>query len=241
MHSAILIGIIVLVCVSALGIIVYGSARIQSGIFVKAICHLPKIKEGSESASTADKRCEYGSTSGILLTFDDGPDPDITPLVLDVLDRYGVHAIFFVIGSKAKAHPELLQQIVSRGHTVGNHSFNHSPYANFLGARHLEGEIRACDEAIHAALGPNYPIVYFRPPLGITTHYMQRVLSRTGHVVMGWSVRSLDTLDEPRSKVLSRIEKHLETGSIVLLHDRLEGADWLADQTLSLAKRRGYI
>ena len=111
MHSAILIGIIVLVCVSALGIIVYGSARIQSGIFVKAICHLPKTKEGSESASTADKRCEYVSTSGILLTFDDGPDPDITPRVLDVLDRYGVHAIFLSLAVRPKPIPNFCNRL----------------------------------------------------------------------------------------------------------------------------------
>ncbi len=209
MHVVFLI--LALLCVALLAVWVYGAATIGSGIFVKA-------------------QCRVDPSDGILLTFDDGPDPDVTPRVLDVLDRHHQKALFFVIGSKAEAHPEVLREIVRRGHRVGNHTFSHSPYANFLGSRHLEREIRMTDDAIERACGIRPTL--FRPPLGISTHFMRGVLRRTGHSVVGWSVRSFDTRPEPREKVLRRIVRNLRGGDIVLLHDRLPGADWLADEVL---------
>lgn len=209
MHVILLI--ITLLCVAILAVWVYGAATIGSGIFVNAQCHIDP-------------------SDGILLTFDDGPEPDVTPRVLDVLDRHHQKAIFFVIGRKAEAHPEVLREIVRRGHQVGNHTFSHSPYANFLGGKHLEREIREADDAIEHACGIRPKL--FRPPLGISTHFMRSVLRHTGHKVVGWSVRSFDTRHEPREKVLLRVTRNLKAGDIILLHDRLTDADWLADEVL---------
>lgn len=199
--------IITLLLIIALGIVVYGSAVISSGIFVRAVCKL-KAK---------DK---------VLLTFDDGPDPQNTPKVLDALDECGAKAIFFVVGKSAAKHPELIREIARRGHLIGNHTYNHSPYANFFGERHLELEIGACDDVVLAALGERPEKPLFRPPLGVTTHYMSRVLRKTGHTPFAWSVRSLDTLrSKSREWVVERVSRQLEGGSIVLLHDRMERAD----------------
>lgn len=201
-----------------------GAADIRSGIFAKAICRLP-----------ADRgRLPFTIPGGqpILLTFDDGPDPDITPRVLDVLDKHGHRAIFFVIGSKAEAHPELVREIVRRGHMVGNHTYRHSPWANFLGTRHLLADIGRTDRIIESACGVR-PVL-FRPPLGVCPHFLRRVVRRSGHVVVGWSVRSLDTRGEAREVVIRRIRRKLRRGGIVLLHDRLPGADLLAEATLSM-------
>lgn len=201
-----------------------GAADIRSGIFAKAICHLP-----------ADRRhLPFALPDGqpILLTFDDGPDPDVTPRVLDVLEKHGHRAIFFVIGSKAEAHPELVREIVRRGHVVGNHTYRHSPWANFLGARRLLADIRRTDAIIEKACGVR-PVL-FRPPLGVCPHFLSGVVRQSGHAVVGWSVRSLDTRGEDREVVIRRIRRKLRRGAIVLLHDRLPGADLLAEATLSM-------
>lgn len=195
---------------------VYAAARIDSRIFI-------------------DAQCSIAPQEGILLTFDDGPDAEVTPRVLDVLDKHGHKAVFFVVGAKAARHPEIVREIAARGHQVGNHTYSHSPYANFLGSKHLRSEIEATDKAIAAATGVRPTL--FRPPLGISTHFMRRVLLATGHKAMGWSIRSLDTRRGPRQAVLDRVVRRLRPGSIVLLHDRLEGAEWLADKILEAWER----
>lgn len=195
---------------------VYAAARIDSRIFI-------------------DAQCSIAPHEGILLTFDDGPDAEVTPRVLDVLDKHGHKAVFFVVGAKAARHPEIVREIAARGHQVGNHTYSHSPYANFLGSKHLRSEIEATDKAIAAATGVRPTL--FRPPLGISTHFMRRVLLATGHKAMGWSIRSLDTRRGPRQAVLDRVVRRLRPGNIVLLHDRLEGAEWLADKILEAWER----
>lgn len=219
MPSVVLVAVGV-VAALALCVWVYGAAEIGSGIFI-------------------DAQCAIAPQDGILLTFDDGPDPEVTPKVLDVLDRHGHKAVFFVVGKKAALHPDIVREIASRGHRVGNHTYNHSPYANFLGACRLRREIDAADQAIEAACGVRPTL--FRPPLGISTHFMRRVLRATGHKAVGWSIRSLDTRRGPRQAVLDRIARRLRPGSIVLLHDRLEGAEWLADKVLETweGRKRG--
>ena len=210
----------VVLLVLALSVVVYASANIRSGIFIKA-------------------RCVAADGKGVLLTFDDGPDPEVTPRVLDVLDRHGAKAIFFVIGSKAETYPDLLREIRRRGHVIGNHTYSHSPYANFLGGRHLRDEIARCDRAVYEATGEH--TVLFRPPLGISTHYMGGVLTKMGMEAVGWSVRSFDTRSEPREVVLRRVVRRLHPGAIVLLHDRMARADWLADRILSEAEANPAI
>lgn len=139
-------------------------------------------------------------------------------------------AVFFLIGEKVERHPEIVKEIVKRGHIVGNHTWSHSPWANFRGSHHLEREISKTDDAIERACGIRPTL--FRPPLGVTPHFLRSLMRKTGHTVVGWDVRSLDTRDVPRSKVLRRIESRMRDGSIILLHDRLEGAEWIADSVL---------
>lgn len=196
----------------SLGAWVYGSARISSGMFINAQCHID------------DKR-------SIQLTFDDGPDPIITRKVMDVLERHGHRGIFFVIGEKVEQHPEIVREITQRGHQIGNHTYSHNPFGYLRGANWLRREIERCDSAILQACGMRPQ--YFRPPLGICPHYLRRVLQQTDKQCIGWSVRSLDTMNQPREQVLNRVIKHIHGGAIILLHDRLPHADTLADYILS--------
>lgn len=224
MQSGILIGLTLVIVIAGLAIFAYGVSDIRSGILVKAICRLPQNRVSLPFSLPKGQK--------ILLTFDDGPDPDTTPLVLDVLQRHHQRAIFFLIGEKVERHPEIVKEIVRRGHIVGNHTWSHSPWANFRGRDYLEQEIRKTDDAIEKACGIRPTL--FRPPLGVTPHFLRSLMRKTGHTVVGWDVRSLDTRDVPRSQVLRRIERRMSEGSIILLHDRLRGAEWLSESILKL-------
>lgn len=218
--------IIIVTVLGGIGLFAYGAADIGSGIFCRAICHLPEDRSRLPF--------QIPDSQPILLTFDDGPDPDVTPRVLNVLDRHGYRAIFFLIGRKVEVHPEVVREIVRRGHVVGNHTYLHSPWANFLGARHLVEDIRRTDDLIEKACGVRPTL--FRPPLGVSPHFLRKVLKVTGHTVVGWDVRSLDTRGEAQDVILRRIGRKLRHGSIVLLHDRLPGADVLAEEVIKMAK-----
>ncbi len=226
MQSGILIGLTLVIVIAGLAIFAYGVSDIRSGILVNAICKIPQNKASLPFTLPEGQK--------ILLTFDDGPDPETTPLVLDVLQRHHHRAIFFLIGEKVERNPEIVKEIVRRGHIVGNHTWSHSPWANFRGDGYLEQEIRKTDDAIERACGIR-PTLY-RPPLGVTPHFLRSLMKKTGHTVVGWDVRSLDTRDVPRGQILKRINKRMKRGSIILLHDRLRGAEWLADCVLRRAK-----
>ena len=102
---------------------------------------------------------------GVSLTFDDGPDPEVTPLLLDLLDRHSVSATFFVTGERAAHHPSILRDILSRGHAIGNHSYHHFPFLMLKGIRTLRREIESTQSRL---AGFGIVPLAFRPPAGIT-------------------------------------------------------------------------
>lgn len=154
----------------------------------------------------------------IALSFDDGPDPDVTPQVLDVLAQHGTRATFFVIGKWLDAHPELAQRIVDDGHVLGNHSWGHSRLQNFyFTKRHLH-EIENCERAIMLITGSSLPVMY-RPPIGLKSGALARAADRHNLLLVAWSLNSRDTRQPDPGKVARRVLKHIRGGDIVLLHD----------------------
>ncbi|MEI7892195.1 MAG: polysaccharide deacetylase family protein [Myxococcales bacterium] len=161
---------------------------------------------------------------GIVLTFDDGPDVRSTPRVLDILERAGVSATFFVIGKKAEVHPELVRDMVRRGHTVGLHSYAHDR----LFALRSEGWVRDDLErgmgTLEAILGERPRL--FRPPIGHTNPRIARVIQGLGLVVIGWTVSGGDGVRTDPERVAARVRGRLRDGAIVLLHDAAERGDY---------------
>jgi peptidoglycan/xylan/chitin deacetylase (PgdA/CDA1 family) len=153
----------------------------------------------------------------VALTFDDGPDPEVTPRVLDLLDRAGARATFFCIGRRVAAHPELAAEIVRRGHGIGNHTWSHPHgFAWYLPAAQRREVLRA-QEAI--ARATSRAPTLFRAPAGLRNPFLERELHRTGLTLASWSRRGFDTVEKDSAAILRRLLDGASGGDVLLLHD----------------------
>lgn len=167
----------------------------------------------------------------VALTFDDGPDPQTTVHLLQLLRTHHMSATFFVTGKKAQAHPDLVRAILRDGHTVGNHSFSHNAFSVFKGPRALYREI-ARTQRVLARLGVR-PLVY-RPPVGITYPVLGSVLSRLNLSAVNFSSSARDWGNRRIRGLSGRILKKVRAGDIIMLHDlrpakKARPTDWLAE------------
>ena len=153
----------------------------------------------------------------IALTIDDGPDPLVTPQVLDILDQHQVQATFFCIGEKAARYPDLCRDIVRRGHTVENHTQHHSHYFALMGMKGFTRELQAAQQTLTTLTGT--PPLFFRAPAGIRSPLLEPVLAKLGLQLASWSARGFDTRIGNAAQVKNRLLKHLRAGAILLVHD----------------------
>jgi peptidoglycan/xylan/chitin deacetylase (PgdA/CDA1 family) len=156
----------------------------------------------------------------ISLTFDDGPDPEVTPKVLDLLERHGMRATFFCVGEKTAAHPAVAQEIARRGHRVENHSHGHSNFFAFFGPARMESDIGATQSIVAQASG-QAPL-FFRAPMGLRNPFLDPVLARLGLRYVSWTRRGYDGVARDPEPVLRRLCDGLAAGDILLLHDSSE-------------------
>ena len=158
-----------------------------------------------------------GNASTIALTFDDGPNPAVTPALLDLLDAHGASATFFQIGIHIRSFPELVREVLRRGHTIGNHTDTH-PRLTFLPSDQIQHELSACAVAFQDATGVATP--WMRPPFGFRGPQLTRALRQlnpASRVVM-WSISGRDWRTQPAERVINRLQR-VKGGDIVLLHD----------------------
>jgi len=154
----------------------------------------------------------------IALTFDDGPDPALTPDVLDVLGRYDIRATFFLIGEKVRAHPDLVRRIDAGGHTIGSHDLRHGVASNFRLKDSFISDIGASLAAIHAVTGRT-PALY-RPPVGLTNPQLLAALDHLGLYCIGWN-RSVRDAGNRRLHRIERLPDLARGGTVAILHDVL--------------------
>ncbi|OIQ89870.1 bifunctional xylanase/deacetylase precursor [mine drainage metagenome] len=159
-------------------------------------------------------QCRHGE---VAITLDDGPDPEVTPAVLDVLDAHAAKASFFCIGERVDRHPALAREIVRRGHTVENHSQRHRHHFALLGPKSYRAELNSSQQRIAAATGraPSY----FRAPAGFRNPFLWPQLGAAGLQLASWTRRGFDTRDGDAQRVLRRLTRGLAAGDILLLHD----------------------
>lgn len=198
----------------------WGVVNINSQVFVKTECDF--VPHGKE----------------VMLTFDDGPDPEKTPPILALLEKYDAKAVFFVIGKKVDAHPEIARFTVEKGHVLGSHSYRHGHLFDLLSANQVADELLLTDTAIRKATDTD--CLYFRPPYGITNPNIAKALQRFNYRVLGWNLRSLDTMIHEPQKLERRLLKRIRPGSIILLHDTAPAVLPVLESLLVYLKENGY-
>ena len=166
----------------------------------------------------------------VYLTFDDGPIPEATPYILDVLRRYGIHATFFVVGDNVRKHPDIFSQVVAQGHRIGNHTFNHIGGFRWPSDSYLANTEKAQDiiEEHCGDLEEHGGDLLFRPPHGWMRTLQYRVIRSRGYKVIMWD---LVTRDYSRrltaADVLANVKRYARNGSIITFHDSLRSIDKL--------------
>ncbi len=214
-----MIWVVVSLLVAILTLLAYGSFSISSGIYLRSLCR------------------SRDAVGEVALTFDDGVDPTITPKVLEVLDRYSAKATFFIVGQRAEQHPEIVREIVRRGHSIGNHTYYHKGSFPLQSREDMRSEIARCSALLEQITKKR--ITLFRPPFGVTNPMVAAAVRSLSLTSVGWSIRSLDTLGQPLERVERRVVRALKGGAVILLHDNREGAELLLDSILKALDNRG--
>lgn len=233
---------------------VWASASIRSGVYVRAFCR-----------EKTDRKVVY-------LTFDDGPHPPETERVLDVLRERGARATFFLIGSKVSGNEAVLHRMLEEGHVLGLHTYSHACTFPLLSFDKMLADVNEGKRAVESVAGKK--ISLFRPPFGVTNPTIAKVVRTLGLQTVGWDVRSFDTMFCKSSEhsckqsehsckqsgysckqseysckqsghdwyvpVVERIMKQVRPGSVILLHDRLYGASDLLALLLDRLTASGY-
>ena len=153
----------------------------------------------------------------IAITIDDGPNPVVTPAVLDILDASNAKVSFFCIGRLVELHPYLAQEIIRRGHSIENHSYGHRHHFSLLGMKSLRQEIVKTQEIISQTTG--YMPTYFRAPAGLRSPLLDPILQSLDLKLVSWTRRGFDTITDDPSKILNKLQRDLAAGDILLLHD----------------------
>lgn len=231
--SVIAILCILVIVLSIIVFMVWASASIRSGVYVRAFCR-----------EKTDRKVVY-------LTFDDGPHPPETERVLDVLHERGAMATFFLIGSKVSGNEEVLRRMLEEGHALGLHTYSHAGTFPLLSFDKMLADVNEGKRAVESVAGKK--ISLFRPPFGVTNPTISKVVRTLGLHTVGWDVRSFDTMFCKSSEhsckqsgydwyvpVVERIMKQVRHGSVILLHDRLDGASGLLALLLDSLTASGY-
>lgn len=199
---------------------VAGSGLVQTGYHIKTYNGNPDV---------SDKL--------IAITFDDGPTTE-TPKVLELLRKYDAKATFFCIGRQVEQYPDIFRQTIIEGHTVGNHTYSHSPKMGLNNRAKVLDELMKTNDIIWNVGGLKSKL--YRPPYGVTFPNLAKAVKITKHMVIGWNIRSLDAVIKDEQKILKRITSRLKPGSIILLHDTSQKSINVLEQLLVILQRENY-
>ena len=210
----------VIVLLIWLHIIALGVFNIQTGFFTQTYCH------------------QFGdSQRKLAISFDDGPTEQ-TQKVLTLLEKYNAKATIFCIGKQIEKYPGTFLEIFRSGHTIGNHTFTHSNKTGFFSVCQMQDEIETTNELVEKLTGKK--MLLYRPPYGVTNPNIAKAVKHTKHRVIGWNIRSLDTVIKSEDRILKRITSRLQPGSIILLHDISDKTVNVLEQLLIILNKENY-
>ena len=175
---------------------------------------------GKAAASCAEQPLVYRSaqtdTMKIALTFDDGPHPYLTPQILDILQRYQIHATFFMVGVNVMNYPETARAVISSGHEVGNHTFSHHHIPN-MRQEDIAEEIERCEDALEELC--EYRPHLFRPPQGAVNRFVERCAEEGDYTLILWSLDTRDWECKSTEQIVDEVISKVQPGDIILMHD----------------------
>nr|WP_294936917.1 polysaccharide deacetylase family protein [uncultured Flavobacterium sp.] len=179
----------------------------------------------------------------VYLTFDDGPTPEITEWILSVLKKHDIKATFFCLGNNIQKHPDLFKKLVSEGHTIGNHTFNHVQGWKTATKKYLEN-VKLCEEEIRKQTTDGRWQKLFRPPYGKIRMSQSAKLRKQGYEIIMWDVLSadFDTNVSPE-KCLENVTKNTTQGSIIVFHDSVKAfpnLKYALPKAIEILKEKGF-
>jgi peptidoglycan/xylan/chitin deacetylase (PgdA/CDA1 family) len=154
----------------------------------------------------------------VALTFDDGPDPEVTPAVLDALHAHDARATFFTIGRNLEQHADIGRRMIAEGHELGSHSWRHVRWQNFYGRRAQAADLERNARLIQELTGSKSEPLY-RPPIGLKSPPLARAAHARNIRMIAWSVHSRDTTTGDPARIAERVLREIGPGDIVLMHD----------------------
>jgi len=182
----------------------------------------------------------------VYLTFDDGPIPEVTPKLLAILERYGVKVTFFMVGDNIDKHPDVFEQVVKAGHTIGNHTYNHLKGWDYSLEEYMEN-VAKCEETIARHLPHGCPASkprLFRPPYGKATFAQRKALHQKGYEIVFWDVLTQDYNSTKTPEFMfRRIQRETRPGSIINFHDSLKSNERMLEvipQVIEWLQKEGY-
>jgi peptidoglycan/xylan/chitin deacetylase (PgdA/CDA1 family)/membrane-associated phospholipid phosphatase len=206
--------------VAAAAVGVFGFSVLSIGIPLAVLLVMLADGIARPGSSLLYPTIRHGSRNGchVALSFDDGPDPQVTPAVLDALAQHGARATFFTIGRALHANPALARRIADEHHELGNHSWGHSRWQNFWGTRSHRREIELGAQAI-TSLGGSVTQPLYRPPIGLKSPPLARAARSLRLTIVAWSLHSRDTRSDDPHRIARRVLGKIRPGDIVLMHD----------------------
>ena len=179
----------------------------------------------------------------VYLTFDDGPIPEVTPWVLEELRKYDVKATFFCIGDNIDKHPELFKKLITEGHCIGNHTFNHLNGWKTPKKSYVEN-VKKCEEIIYLNSKAPAQSKIFRPPYGKITSSQSKAIRKLGYKIIMWDVLSADfDINISKEECLNNILSNIESGSIIVFHDStkaFKNLEFVLPKTLEYLKNNNF-
>jgi len=174
----------------------------------------------------------------IAITFDDGPNVEVTAEVLDLLKKNEIKAGFFCIGKNIEGNEAIVKRMDEEGHIIGNHSYEHAFFYDFFPASMVLNDYNKSNELITNTIGKK-PLS-FRPPYGVTNPAIARAVRKLNCLVIGWSIRSFDTKFKEHDKVMGILKDQLKPGAIVLFHDKGPRIITLLKAFIEYVHKSGY-
>ena len=172
----------------------------------------------------------------MVLLFDDGPHPEFTPKVLELLKKHNAKATFFCIGKHIEAYPNVYNEIIKQGHTVGNHTYSHANNFGFFKTEKVIEELQKTNTIAKNIIGLTMQL--YRPAFGVTNPRIKRAIKSTELQSIGWNIRSLDSTSRTPKRIFNRSTKNLSKGDVILFHDTSLKTITVLEQLLLFLQQR---